>query len=282
MNAIILAAGSSSRFCPLSYEIPKALLEVKGEILIERQIRQLLEAGISDIIVVVGYMADKFMYLRNKFGIRIVLNEDYNRFNNTSSVIRVIDELDDTYLCSSDNYFSSNLFLMHSLDSYYSALYAEGKTSEYCLTVDKDDNIINVRVGGTDSWYMIGYAFFNKVFSGKFRETMKAEYLNSETHQSYWEDVYIRHIKELPPLKIHRYGPNEIDEFDTLDELRIFDKSYISDTRSTVLKRLCIDNHWKESDLYGFQKTSKDKTFKFYAGNDLYLYDYLKQTLKKV
>ena len=51
-NAIILAAGMSSRFVPLSYEIPKGLLVVKGERLIERQIRQLKEAGIDDITVV--------------------------------------------------------------------------------------------------------------------------------------------------------------------------------------------------------------------------------------
>ena len=35
-NAIIMAAGTASRFAPLSYEKPKALIEVKGEILIER------------------------------------------------------------------------------------------------------------------------------------------------------------------------------------------------------------------------------------------------------
>lgn len=40
-NAIIMAAGMSSRFAPLSLETPKALLNVKGEIMIERQIRQL-------------------------------------------------------------------------------------------------------------------------------------------------------------------------------------------------------------------------------------------------
>ena len=66
-NAIIMAAGTASRFAPLSYEKPKALLHVKGEILIERQIRQLREAGISDIIIVVGYMAEKFYYLQDKF-----------------------------------------------------------------------------------------------------------------------------------------------------------------------------------------------------------------------
>ena len=46
-NAIIMAAGMSTRFAPLSYEKPKALLRVKGELLIEREIEQLLEAGME-------------------------------------------------------------------------------------------------------------------------------------------------------------------------------------------------------------------------------------------
>jgi CTP:phosphocholine cytidylyltransferase-like protein len=53
-NAVIMAAGTSSRFAPLSYERPKALIEVRGEVLIERQIKQLREAGIDDIIVVIA------------------------------------------------------------------------------------------------------------------------------------------------------------------------------------------------------------------------------------
>ena len=40
-NAIILAAGKSNRFAPFTYERPKGLFRVKGEILIERQIEQL-------------------------------------------------------------------------------------------------------------------------------------------------------------------------------------------------------------------------------------------------
>ena len=53
-NAIIMAAGTASRFAPLSYEKPKALVEVRGEILIERQIRQLREAGVDEIVIVTG------------------------------------------------------------------------------------------------------------------------------------------------------------------------------------------------------------------------------------
>ena len=42
-NAVILAAGPSSRFVPLSLEMPKGLFKVKDEVLIERQIKQLQE-----------------------------------------------------------------------------------------------------------------------------------------------------------------------------------------------------------------------------------------------
>ena len=64
MNAIIMAAGTSSRFVPISVERPKGLIEVRGEILIERQILQLQEAGVNDITIVTGYKADMFDYLR--------------------------------------------------------------------------------------------------------------------------------------------------------------------------------------------------------------------------
>ena len=50
-NAVILAAGMSTRFAPLSYEKPKGLLNVKGEVLIERQIKQLHSVGIKDITI---------------------------------------------------------------------------------------------------------------------------------------------------------------------------------------------------------------------------------------
>ena len=59
-NAIILAAGFGMRMVPISMEIPKGLLEVHGEPLIERTIRQLHEAGIREIYVVVGFMKEKY------------------------------------------------------------------------------------------------------------------------------------------------------------------------------------------------------------------------------
>ena len=44
--------GFGSRFVPLTFETPKGLLEVYGERMIERQIKQLHEVGIQDITIV--------------------------------------------------------------------------------------------------------------------------------------------------------------------------------------------------------------------------------------
>lgn len=275
-NAIIMAAGTSSRFVPLSAELPKGLVEVKGEVLIERQIRQLQEAGVADIVVVVGYKAEKFDYLKGKYGVEIVLNEDFARYNNTSSLIRVIDKLDNTFVCSSDNYFPENVFVNEVSESYYSALYANGKTDEYCLIIDEDDSITNVHIGGSNSWYMIGHVFFSHEFSEVFRRIMIEEYNNEDTKHSYWEDVYIRNISRLPLMKINRYKEGEILEFDSLDELRIFDKSYCEDTRSSVVKQISKHLGVMQSEIYAFKNIKHQGDyllFQFMAGENMYLYN---------
>lgn len=269
MNAIIMAAGMSSRFAPLSYEKPKGLLKVKGEILIERQILQLKEAGITDITVVVGYKAEMFSYLVDKFGVSLVLNEDYCRYNNTSSLIRVIDKLENTFICSSDNYFPQNVFLEKSLTSFYSALYSEPVTNEYCLTIDSDDNIIDVTIGGEDTWYMVGHVFFNKEFSEEFRKVMIAEYLNESTKLGYWEDVYIRYIDQLPKMKIRRYHHHEIEEFDSLDELRLFDSEYVNYTGCNIFQSICDTLHCEEADIYNIVVLKNEvRSFSFVCAKD--------------
>lgn len=282
-NAIIMAAGTSSRFVPLSAECPKGLVEVKGEVLIERQTRQLIEAGITDISLVVGYKADMFDYLRGKYGVKIVLNEDFARYNNTSSLIRVIDKLNNTFVCSSDNYFPENVFIKDSEDSYYSALYAEGETNEYCLMTNADDYITDVRVGGRDAWYMVGHVFFNYEFSEVFRKIMIDEYKNETTRLGYWEDLYIRYIDQLPKMKINRYKEGEIKEFDSLDELRLFDGSYIKNTRSTVMKSICKSLNIQESEVYGFKNikhNGDDLHFQFKVGD--ITYEYNDRTVKRI
>ena len=61
-NAIILAAGKSQRFAPFTYEKPKGLFKVRGEILINRQIEQLIEAGVNHICSCRIYEREIFLF----------------------------------------------------------------------------------------------------------------------------------------------------------------------------------------------------------------------------
>lgn len=66
-RAVILAAGFGMRMVPINTEMPKGLLEVNGEALIERIIKQLHEVGIKEIYVVVGFMKEKYEYLIDEY-----------------------------------------------------------------------------------------------------------------------------------------------------------------------------------------------------------------------
>ena len=273
-NAIIMAAGMSSRFVPLSYEKPKGLLNVKGEILIEREIRQLRQAGITDITVVVGYMKEKFFYLEEKYGVKIVVNEDYYKYNNTSTLMRVLDKLSNTYICSSDNYFVDNVFEPYVYQGYYSAVYAAGETDEYCLRFDSNDRITGVNVGGSDEWYMLGHVYFDRQFSEKFKIILEREYAKSETRNCLWEDLYARHLKELC-LYIRRYDGSKVREFDALDELREFDETYINNADSTILMNICRVMKCEMKDIVNVRSIKAGLTntsFQFEISGQRYVY----------
>ena len=274
-NAVIMAAGKSTRFAPLSFEKPKGLLEVKGEILAERQIRQLKEAGINDITLVVGYMKEMFFYLADKYNVKIVVNEDYCLYNNPSSLIRVASRLKNTYICSSDNYFSENVFEPYVWKSYYSAVYASGNTEEYCLEFDKEGRITSVSIGGHDSWYMLGHVYWDRSFSRAFSSLLERTYGEAKTKDELWEKLYLRHIAELPPLHIRKYGSEVIHEFDSLEELRSFDPHYINNTNSRILANICEVLKCEEKDVVDINAIKQGLTntsFSFSVSGSKYVY----------
>ena len=255
-NAIIMAAGTSSRFAPLSYEKPKALIEVRGEVLIERQIRQLREAGIEEVVVVTGYKAEQFEYLKDKYGVVLINNPYYLTRNNNSSIYAAREYIKNSYICSSDNYFITNPFESDVDESYYAAVYIEGETGEWCISED-GGWIKDVKVGGRDSWVMLGHVFWSESFSRSFLHILEDEYEWPETADKLWETIYIEHINELP-MKIRKYPADFIFEFDTLDELREFDTSYITNTRSEILKKVAGELGVEEKEIRSV-KAFKDK-----------------------
>lgn len=132
-RAIILAAGFGMRMVPINTEMPKGLLEVNGEALIERIIKQLHEVGIKEIYVVVGFMKEKYEYLIDEYGVELVVNADYASKNNLHSVKLIKEHLENAYIIPCDIWCDQNPFHRYELYSWY-------------MVSDLIDNESNVRV----------------------------------------------------------------------------------------------------------------------------------------
>ncbi len=74
MKAMLLAAGRGTRLKPLTDSRPKPLVTVKKKTLIEYNIDRIIQAGISEIIINVSYLADQIQnFLGNgaRYGVQI-------------------------------------------------------------------------------------------------------------------------------------------------------------------------------------------------------------------
>ena len=225
-NAIIMAAGYSARCMPLSNVMPKGLFRVKGEILIEREIEQLKQAGITDIVVVTGFMHEKFQYLEEKYNVRLVNNPDFDKYNNMASLYAAREYMRSSYILCSDNYYEQNVFHQYLYTPHYSCIYSDSYCDEFCVTaVDEEGYIEEIHRGGERAWYTIGDAFFDASFSRRFCQFMNEEWENMQTRNMLMDDFHIKHIKDLKLRKMERPG-RSILEFDTLEEIKKYDPSF--------------------------------------------------------
>ena len=78
-RAIFIAAGFGSRMVPITFNTPKPLVRVHGQRIIDGLIDACLEAGINEIYIVRGYLAEQFDQLLYKYPmIRFLENPVYN------------------------------------------------------------------------------------------------------------------------------------------------------------------------------------------------------------
>lgn len=225
-NAIIMAAGYSARCMPLSEVMPKGLFRVKGELLIERQIKQLKAVGIDKIIIVTGYKHEMFDYLRDKYGVVLKVNEKYSEYNNISSLYAVKDYLANSYILCCDNYYTDNVFHKYVYESYYSCVFTEKFCDEFCVTdISRDGHIRKIVRGGANCWFTIGDCYFDRHFSSVFVKYLEKEWADPETRNLLMDEFHIRHIGELP-LYMEKREPGKVLEFDTVEELRAFDPNF--------------------------------------------------------
>ncbi len=274
-GALIIAAGFGSRFVPLTFETPKGLLEVFGERMIERQLRQLHEAGITDVTIVVGYLKEKFEYLIDKYNVKLLYNPEYSCKNTLATIYQARETLRgrSMYVLSSDNWMRDNMYHSWECGAWYASSYMEGDTSEWVLSYNKKGRITDIHVGGRDAWAMYGPAFFSKAFSSQFLPYLEEAYRTPGTEQLYWEHVLMEHIGELP-MDINQQPDGQIYEFENLEELRAFDPKYQNRSDNQAMELVSEVFGVPESEITGIRCLKSGMTnqsFLFHIGQKHYI-----------
>ena len=267
-NAIILAAGFGMRMVPINMLTPKALLEVNGEPLIERVIKQLFEVGVKDITIVVGFMKETFDYLIDKYDVDLVSNPDYAAKNNLSSLALVSDRISNTYIIPSDIWCEKNPFNRHEMYSWY--MVSDLVDNESDVRVNRQMELIKVGdlVGGNS---MVGITYLLEEDAKSIREKLQKLNSSGKHDEDFWEIVLYKGEKMIIPARV--VHASDVVEINTYEQLRELDgKSY--HLKSDALDVIsCVFNTKLEDivDIRVLKKGMTNRSFLFSVHGDKYI-----------
>lgn len=91
MIAMILAAGRGERLQPITDSVPKSLVEVGGTSLLERHLSALADAGVSTVIINLGWLGEQIVERigsGNRFGLQVCYSPEYEQILETGGGIR--------------------------------------------------------------------------------------------------------------------------------------------------------------------------------------------------
>ena len=216
-NAIILAAGFGMRMVPINLETPKPLLEINGETLIERTIKQLREVGIKNIYVVVGFLKERFEYLIDEYGVELIVNEEYAVKNNLHSLALASDKISNTYIIPGDVWCDRNPFRKNELYSWY--MVSDLVDDESDVRVNRKMELVTVpdKKGGNA---MIGISYLVGEQAEIVKQRINAHAKNKRYDGSFWEEtLYEKNRMIVSARVVHATDIIEINTYEQLREL---------------------------------------------------------------
>lgn len=243
-KAVILASGLGSRMGDLTINTSKCLLEVKGDILIERLITQLKEKGITDIVVLVGYMKEKFSYLAEKYGVKLVENPEYDTKNTIASFYHLINEIKNknVYIVVGDIYLEKNIFNSFETEPYYLGPWLDDCTGEWIYNYDENGKVSGVVLDGFYDYFLGGFSFHTKHFINELIKLVKEKYHEIGTDKLYWEEVLVYNFDKLPDFFVRKIPSGILYEFDTKQDLdRIKNETTVLKDKFTSILNLSND-----------------------------------------
>lgn len=267
-RAIILAAGFGMRMVPINTEMPKGLLEVKGETLIERIIKQLHEVGINEIYVVVGFMKERYEYLIDEYGVKLVVNKEYANKNNLYSLSLVKDKLENSYIIPCDIWCKENPFSNNELYSWYMVSNLLDSNSDVRINRKKELVLINKKEKGNS---MIGISFLVKEDAGIVSNRLKELCNDSDYDDSFWEEALFDEDKMIVASRL--VSSNDYVEINTYEQLRDLDEDsnhLKSDAIDIICEALNVDSS-KITNITVLKKGMTNRSFLFSCNDKKYI-----------
>ena len=237
-SAVIQAAGICSRFAPIAYDMPKGLVEVRGERVIERMIRQLHEAGIYDIVLIVGHKKEMYAYLGPKFGVTFVENPDYAVTNTCRSLYFALDHMSRSYVLFSDVYFNDNVFERYVWEGYYATKQREAAEDEWCFMTDEDGYVNKMVKGGTEGECSAGIAVLDENILAVLDPIIRDAQNDWAAKTSLWETMWERNMDTVK-IRTKLLPGDFVFGFDSMDDLYAFDPDYLNHVQSPALDNIC-------------------------------------------
>ena len=267
-RAIILAAGFGMRMVPINMEIPKALLKVNGEVMIERQIRQLHEVGVTEIYVVVGFMKEQFEYLIDDFGVELIVNPKYAISDNLYSMKLAVTHLSNAYVIPCNIWCNKNPFNKNELYSWYMLSNNLDENSKFTINSKmKITKVSNSKPGNS----MLGISYFLEEDAKIIRDNILYLCGDPKNKNIFWEKAIYYRNNKLPVAKL--VDCCEVIEINTYEDLRNLD------SKSEHLQSQAINTISNElgvlpeeiSEITVLKKGMTNRSFLFSVGKEKYI-----------
>ena len=225
-RAVFIAAGFGTRLVPITLNTHKPLVRVHGERIIDSLIDACLEAGIEEIYIVRGYLAEQFDQLLYKYPmIRFLENPLYNEANNISSALVARYLLSNAYVFEADLLlYNPKIIRKYHYRSDFLGIRTE-RTDDWCFEV-ADGLIKEEKVGGTDCWQMVGISYCNHDDGQKLSQDIADVYAAPGGRERYWEQVPLVYRKKHYNVELRECTSEDVIEIDTFRELKQIDKTY--------------------------------------------------------